>query len=206
MTKMEKEFYQLLIASSPTKVAFVVDEAVCSSRRFSGNACVSRALVTLANSKVLVMMNDVSEAMGEYGASIDIDMAKKEEAGVVSKGVGVIFIELTFGVIGLKACPMLGYKEYSSLMVLHDYTISGVGSKRKLHVAKKGKYYWIAFFAKVGFEDVNTISNADDSMVGSESNSHYPPNKVMIWDDNHNRCIGELSFCSEVRSVRLRRD
>lgn len=28
----------------------------------------------------------------------------------------------------------------------------------------------------------------------------------MIWDDNQNRCIGELSFRSEVRAVRLRRD
>ncbi|MBA0796229.1 hypothetical protein Gohar_007013 [Gossypium harknessii] len=28
----------------------------------------------------------------------------------------------------------------------------------------------------------------------------------MVWDDNQNRCIGELSFCSEMRSVRLRRD
>jgi len=28
----------------------------------------------------------------------------------------------------------------------------------------------------------------------------------MIWDDHQNRCIGELSFRSEVRAVRLRRD
>ncbi|PQQ10829.1 autophagy-related protein 18c [Prunus yedoensis var. nudiflora] len=34
----------------------------------------------------------------------------------------------------------------------------------------------------------------------------YPPNKVMIWDDHQSRCIGEFSFRSEVRSVRLRRD
>eukprot|EP00899_Mesostigma_viride_P008604 jgi/Mesvir1/17745/Mv05600-RA.1 len=29
---------------------------------------------------------------------------------------------------------------------------------------------------------------------------------VMIWDDHQSRCIGELSFRSEVRAVRLRRD
>jgi WD repeat-containing protein 45 len=28
----------------------------------------------------------------------------------------------------------------------------------------------------------------------------------MIWDDHQSRCIGELSFRTEVRSVRLRRD
>lgn len=28
----------------------------------------------------------------------------------------------------------------------------------------------------------------------------------MIWDDHQSRCIGELSFRSEVKSVRLRRD
>ncbi|XP_038996512.1 autophagy-related protein 18a-like [Hibiscus syriacus] len=32
------------------------------------------------------------------------------------------------------------------------------------------------------------------------------PTRVMIWDDHQNRCIEELSFRSEVRSVRLRRN
>ncbi|XP_057970506.1 autophagy-related protein 18d-like [Malania oleifera] len=44
------------------------------------------------------------------------------------------------------------------------------------------------------------------ALVGGVSNAQYPPNKVMIWDDHQSRCIGEFSFRSEVRGVKLRRD
>lgn len=44
------------------------------------------------------------------------------------------------------------------------------------------------------------------ALVGAGTNSQYPPSKVIIWDDYERRCIGEFSFRSDVRAVKLRRD
>ncbi|XP_065870157.1 autophagy-related protein 18c [Euphorbia lathyris] len=58
-----------------------------------------------------------------------------------------------------------------------------------------------------GFKIVEMLFRSNIlALVGGDANSHYPPNKVLIWDDHQSRCIGEFSFRSEVRSVKLRRD
>ncbi|WJZ90308.1 hypothetical protein VitviT2T_009460 [Vitis vinifera] len=57
----------------------------------------------------------------------------------------------------------------------------------------------------IGVVEMRLVSNLM-ALVGGGSDPQYPLNKVMIWDDYESRCIGELSFRSEVRAVRLQLD
>ena len=44
------------------------------------------------------------------------------------------------------------------------------------------------------------------ALTGHSTSPHYPPNKVLIYDDHLQRTIGELSFRQKVLTAKLRRD
>lgn len=44
------------------------------------------------------------------------------------------------------------------------------------------------------------------AIVGGGSNPKYNPDRVMLWDDNQSKCIGELKFKTAVKGVRMNKE
>lgn len=44
------------------------------------------------------------------------------------------------------------------------------------------------------------------ALVGGSEQPAFPPNKVILWDDNQKSAIGELGFDTEVKAIKLRKD
>ena len=44
------------------------------------------------------------------------------------------------------------------------------------------------------------------ALVGGGQNPKFPNNKVIIWDDHQIKIIGELSFRTDIKAVKLKSD
>ncbi|XP_010670035.2 autophagy-related protein 18d [Beta vulgaris subsp. vulgaris] len=102
-----------------------------------------------------------------------------------------------------------GDAELLSVSWNQDYTCFAAGTSRgfRIYNCDPFKETFRRDLKNGGFGIVEMLFRCNIlALVGGGIDSQYSPNKVMIWDDHQSRCIGEFSFRSEVRAVRLRRD
>ncbi|KAG9443342.1 hypothetical protein H6P81_014682 [Aristolochia fimbriata] len=90
-----------------------------------------------------------------------------------------------------------------------DYAcfVAGTNHGFRIYNSEPFKQTFRRDLKSAGFRIVEMLFRSNIlALVGNGSSPQYPPNKVMIWDDHVNRCIGEFTFRSDVRGVKLRRD
>jgi WD repeat-containing protein 45 len=63
----------------------------------------------------------------------------------------------------------------------------------------------LAFHGSFGIVELLEKSNIV-ALVGGGKSPRFPSNKLVVWDDRLTRVVGEVSFRSEIKSVRLRKD
>ncbi|KAI4306586.1 hypothetical protein L6164_029848 [Bauhinia variegata] len=90
-----------------------------------------------------------------------------------------------------------------------DYACFAAGTSHgfRIYNCEPFKETFRRYLKSGGFKIVEMLFRCNIlALVGAVANSHYPPNKVMIWDDQQSKWISEFTFRSEVRAVKLRRD
>ncbi|XP_021296918.1 autophagy-related protein 18c [Herrania umbratica] len=105
--------------------------------------------------------------------------------------------------------PDIDQTELLSVSWNQDYGCFAAGTSRgfRIYNCQPFKETFRRDLKSGGFKIVEMLFRCNIlALVGGGSNSQYPPNKVIIWDDHQSRCIGEFAFRSDVRAVKLRRD
>lgn len=95
----------------------------------------------------------------------------------------------------------IGFNQINSLLC--------VGTQRGFHVFSTNNYTQKTFHlfkhGGIGIVDVLFTSNIF-ALVGGGSQPEFPPNKIMIFEDQKKQCIAQLDCPRKVRAVRLHRN
>ena len=85
------------------------------------------------------------------------------------------------------------------------YTVSN--TKNKFSRGKQRVWRDTCAELNGGISRVETLYGSNIfALIGGGDSPRWPQSKVVLWDDHSQKCIGELSFNSEVKDVRLRYD
>ncbi|CAG9331261.1 WDR45B_2 [Blepharisma stoltei] len=99
-------------------------------------------------------------------------------------------------------------EELLSIRFNQDFSCFCVGTDTSFRIFKTSplKYCFRRDFSGgIGMVELLNRSNIV-ALVGGGKSPRYPPNKVIIWDDHLMRPTGELTFRTDVKNVKLRKD